>query len=613
MDDYLDGYFNLNYATDVPVAGLKRWGINDPSQVGVRKTLVPDPTSASGEGRMVGYQFYNKVTGEPVGLDGSGYLGEGPSLGVDKSGKIIGVNPTPNDGFFGGLVEGIKGIVTNPAVKYIGSVALLGNAAAGLGAGAAGAGAAGTTTAEAAMADLLAQEAASGGLGSLAAAATPTAESAMADLLAQETASGGLGSLAAATPTAESAMADVLAQEAAAGAGTTSAEAAMADLMSTETANAASKLPVNALAKLALLGAGAGGVKSLIDQQTGGGGPTAVEGGGPLSGYTFDPSQFRAMTPDPAMFRPGSEVTTVADVARRGYAQGGSTKPTFTPKAKLAAMDPWSRAQAELNNAAYMGRMPRAMGMPQAGIAQLGQFAQGGVTGDGSLNLHIPLEFGGSAGFGGGFGGSVGGGFGSSGMGLPGLANTSGGSSFAGYNNASGGGFGTPSTTLYSQGTTVQGAPLGSTVASPLTPEQRSYADRFMEDERHYGNTINMQNQGSTTVPSGPLYRFAAGGMPSAPYNLGGYSDGGRLLRGPGDGVSDSIPATIGDKQPARLANNEFVIPARIVSEIGNGSTEAGARKLYAMMDRVQNARKKTVGKDNVAVDSKAYKALDAL
>jgi len=98
----------------------------------------------------------------------------------------------------------------------------------------------------------------------------------------------------------------------------------------------------------------------------------------------------------------------------------------------------------------------------------------------------------------------------------------------------------------------------------------------------------------------------AAGGLSS----LGGYSDGGRLLRGPGDGISDSIPATIGQKQPARLADGEFVVPARIVSEIGNGSTEAGARKLYAMMDRVQKARGKTL--KNVAANSKADKYLPA-
>jgi hypothetical protein len=95
--------------------------------------------------------------------------------------------------------------------------------------------------------------------------------------------------------------------------------------------------------------------------------------------------------------------------------------------------------------------------------------------------------------------------------------------------------------------------------------------------------------------------------------SLGSYSDGGRLLKGPGDGVSDSIPATIGRKQqPARLADGEFVIPARIVSELGNGSTDAGAKKLYAMMDRVQKARGKTTGKNKVAANSRSDKYLPA-
>jgi hypothetical protein len=108
----------------------------------------------------------------------------------------------------------------------------------------------------------------------------------------------------------------------------------------------------------------------------------------------------------------------------------------------------------------------------------------------------------------------------------------------------------------------------------------------------------------------GGLGSLAGGGQ--AGYNLGGYSDGGRLLRGPGDGVSDSIPATIGDRQPARLADGEFVVPARIVSELGNGSTEAGARKLYAMMDRVQKARGKTTGKNRVAANTRSEKYLPA-
>jgi hypothetical protein len=76
--------------------------------------------------------------------------------------------------------------------------------------------------------------------------------------------------------------------------------------------------------------------------------------------------------------------------------------------------------------------------------------------------------------------------------------------------------------------------------------------------------------------------------------DLGSYSDGGRLLKGPGDGMSDSIPATIAGKRPARLAEGEFVVPADVVSAIGNGSTDAGARELYAMMRR---ARLKRTGK----------------
>jgi hypothetical protein len=115
------------------------------------------------------------------------------------------------------------------------------------------------------------------------------------------------------------------------------------------------------------------------------------------------------------------------------------------------------------------------------------------------------------------------------------------------------------------------------------------------------------RNQMQTIMANGGQM-FAAGGVP----HLGDYSDGGRLLKGPGNGTSDDIPATIADKRPARLADGEFVVPARIVSELGNGSTEAGARQLYAMMDRVQKARAKTTGKDRVAVNSRAEKLLPA-
>jgi hypothetical protein len=105
------------------------------------------------------------------------------------------------------------------------------------------------------------------------------------------------------------------------------------------------------------------------------------------------------------------------------------------------------------------------------------------------------------------------------------------------------------------------------------------------------------------------LTTYAKGGIS----DLGSYSDGGQLLRGPGDGVSDSIPAQIGQHQPARLAEGEFVVPARIVSELGNGSTNAGAKKLYEMLNRVQAGRGKTMGGKNAyANDTNADKHLPA-
>jgi hypothetical protein len=131
------------------------------------------------------------------------------------------------------------------------------------------------------------------------------------------------------------------------------------------------------------------------------------------------------------------------------------------------------------------------------------------------------------------------------------------------------------------------------------------------------GGDTNSPSAGGISDPSDTGYGvFAQGGLSALARggisNLGDYSDGGRLLRGPGDGVSDSIPATIANKRPARLADGEFVVPARIVSELGNGSTEAGALKLYQMLARVQNARKKSIGRGRVAVNSRAEKLLPA-
>jgi hypothetical protein len=65
----------------------------------------------------------------------------------------------------------------------------------------------------------------------------------------------------------------------------------------------------------------------------------------------------------------------------------------------------------------------------------------------------------------------------------------------------------------------------------------------------------------------------------------------GKYLRGPTDGMADELPAQIGDNQPAALSHGEFVVPADVVSHLGNGNSDAGAKKLYQMMDKVRQAR----------------------
>jgi len=91
----------------------------------------------------------------------------------------------------------------------------------------------------------------------------------------------------------------------------------------------------------------------------------------------------------------------------------------------------------------------------------------------------------------------------------------------------------------------------------------------------------------------GTQYLEAAKGGIMGLSDLGGYAAGGnpRLLKGPGDGMSDNIPATINGRQPARLADGEFVIPADVVSHLGNGSTDAGAKVLHQMMTKVRQER----------------------
>lgn len=112
-----------------------------------------------------------------------------------------------------------------------------------------------------------------------------------------------------------------------------------------------------------------------------------------------------------------------------------------------------------------------------------------------------------------------------------------------------------------------------------------TYRSAFAE-----GGITNLASGGYDQQVGEDPYLMASGGIS----DLGSYSDyanGGRMLKGPGDGMSDSIPASIADKRPARLARDEFVVPADVVSHLGNGSSDAGAKQLYTMMDRVRQAR----------------------
>jgi hypothetical protein len=215
---------------------------------------------------------------------------------------------------------------------------------------------------------------------------------------------------------------------------------------------------------------------------------------------------------------------------------------------------------------------------------------------------------------------------------------------------------GAPSTVTAATGaaptvTAAASPAVGSNVAAPATTPMSSF-DAAMKDPAKYidNNRLRMFSAGlagatgarkKNEVPiekeyNGPLKRFnpfdpnkyqasryAEGGITNLasggydqqvgedpyPYpqsmasggiaNLGGYSDGGRMLKGPGDGMSDSIPANISGKLPSRLADGEFVVPADVVSHLGNGSTDAGAKTLYSMMDKVRTARtgRKSQGK----------------
>ena len=150
-----------------------------------------------------------------------------------------------------------------------------------------------------------------------------------------------------------------------------------------------------------------------------------------------------------------------------------------------------------------------------------------------------------------------------------------------GLTSGSGGAGGEAPTQTSSQNTT-QATP------APITQAPMPFAFPTYSSNQSYPG----MNYSPTPYAQPMLYRYAEGGIAGLDSgDLGGYAAGGKLLRGPGDGMSDSIEANIGGKQPARLADGEFVVPADVVSHLGNGSTDAGAKHLYKMMDNIRKAR----------------------
>lgn len=116
--------------------------------------------------------------------------------------------------------------------------------------------------------------------------------------------------------------------------------------------------------------------------------------------------------------------------------------------------------------------------------------------------------------------------------------------------------------------------------ASPFsTPTKKKWEDMTPEEQEIERRKYILTKYRMGFAAGGNVGRAGLGSLPP------------RYIDGRGDGMSDSVPAVISNKQPARLADGEFVIPADVVSHLGNGSSKAGAKQLYAMMDRVRRAR----------------------
>jgi hypothetical protein len=129
----------------------------------------------------------------------------------------------------------------------------------------------------------------------------------------------------------------------------------------------------------------------------------------------------------------------------------------------------------------------------------------------------------------------------------------------------------------------------------PNVRKARAYEPPYIQTPAQLRAEIDSLIFGDGSAREEDEASFAMGGMAGGGDTVpaGCYAAGGRLLDGPGDGMSDSIPAMITGEEPQRaaLADGEFVIPADVVSHLGNGSTKAGADRLYDMLDDIRKAR----------------------
>jgi len=150
-------------------------------------------------------------------------------------------------------------------------------------------------------------------------------------------------------------------------------------------------------------------------------------------------------------------------------------------------------------------------------------------------------------------------------------------------------------------GTPAQNTTMDSSVGNNTMFPMSEMARSYYATPTQLPAGINSNNNPNPASPDGSMPGYGPRLDSSTGQMMNNFAEGGiaGLLKGRGDGMSDDIHATINDRQPARLADGEFVVPADVVSHLGNGSTDAGAKHLYAMMDKVRKARtgRKSQGK----------------